>query len=154
MIRVMFSRRWLATTLLAMAGIVVSLNLCIWQLGRYKNSQEFNAHLVAMQNAPPLILDEASIFQDLTSMEYRSVKGYGIYDYEHQIALRNQYLGDSDGPAEFGFHLMTPLVMESGQAVLVDRGWIPGTYDTPESWRSLDGSEEANFIGVIRVPIL
>jgi surfeit locus 1 family protein len=153
MFKNMFSRRWLATTLLVIAALAVMIRMGVWQLDRLEASQAFDAHLIAMQKAPMLVLDEAAISQDLTSMEYRQVMASGIFDYEHQVALRNQYWGDPDGTAEYGFHLLTPLVLETSQAVLVDRGWIPGEYDTPESWRLFDGLSGGEVTGIIRFPI-
>jgi cytochrome oxidase assembly protein ShyY1 len=149
----MFSRRWLVTTLLVIASMAVIIRMGIWQLDRFEASQAFDTHLIAMQKATLLVLDEAAISQDLTSMEYRQVKVSGTFDFEHQVALRNQYWGDPDGTAEYGFHLLTPLILETGQAVLVDRGWIPGAYDTPESWKQFDVSPGTDLIGIIRVPI-
>ncbi len=154
MLKTIFSRRWLATTLLVFVAAAVMIRLGLWQLDRLETSRVFNEHLIAMQEAPLLVLDEAAMSQDLTGMEYRQVTATGAYDYKDQVALRNQYWGDADGMAEYGFHLLTPLVLETGQAVLVDRGWIPGEYDTPESWRAFDGPAVITVTGIIRVPIL
>ncbi len=149
----MFSRRWLATTLLAIAAMAVIVRMCTWQLDRFEAGQVSDTHIIAMQKATLLVLDEAALSQDLATMEYRLVKVGGTFDFEHQVALRNQYWGDPDGTAEYGYHLLTPLVLKTGQAVLIDRGWIPGVYDTPESWKQFDGSPEIELTGVIRVPI-
>ena len=154
MLKTMFSRRWLATTLLVLAAMAVMIRLGVWQLDRLKTSQAFNQHLIAMQDAPLLVLDAAALSQDLTGMDYRQVMVTGIYDYKNQVALRNQYWGDPDGSAQYGFHLLTPLTLETGQAVLVDRGWIPGDFDTPESWRAFDGAAAVTVTGIIRLPIL
>jgi len=150
----MFSRHWLATTLLVIVAMGVTILMCIWQLNRWETSQLSDAHLISMQKAPLLVFDEAAISQDLTSMEYRQVVANGTFDFGHQVALRNQYWGDPDGPAEYGFHLFTPLLLESGKAVMVDRGWIPGSYDTSGSWSSFNVPQAARVTGVIRVPVL
>ncbi|MGZ6346619.1 MAG: SURF1 family protein [Anaerolineales bacterium] len=150
----MFSRRWLFTTLLVVVALAVTVCLGIWQLDRAQASQAAENHLLAMQKAPLLVLDEAALSMDLTGMEYRQVTANGTYDFDHQVALRNQYWGDSDGPAEYGFHLFTPLVLNSGQAVMVDRGWIPSEYNTPDSWSKFNEPNTSEVTGIIRVPVL
>ena len=107
------------------AAVAVMVRLGVWQLDRMETRRAFNTHVVAMQASSLLVLDGSAISTDLTSMEYRHALATGAYDFEHQRALRNQYLGDPDGPAEYGYHLLTPLVMADGKSILVDRGWIP-----------------------------
>ncbi len=154
MFKIMFSRRWLPTTLLVVVALVVTILMGFWQLDRAHASQASDDHLLAMQKAPLLVLDEAALTLDLTGMEYRQVTVNGTYDFDRQVALRNQYWGDSDGPAQYGFHLFTPLILNSGQAVLVDRGWIPGEYNTPNSWSRFNELNISEITGVIRVPVL
>ena len=80
-------------------------------------------------------------------MEYRSRSARGQYDFDNQVALRNQYWQD-----QFGFHLLTPLVFENGTAVLVDRGWIPGDFgDDPDNWEQFSEAIEADVSGIIRL---
>ena len=87
-------------------------------------------------------------------MEWRSVKVSGEYDFENQIALRNQYNGD-----QYGYHLLTPLLfgpsMGSGQTkkvVFVDRGWIPAEGNSTSSdWRKYDELGSVIVSGQIRL---
>jgi surfeit locus 1 family protein len=98
-----------------------------------------------MWSAPQLQLP-AEKSENLTEMEYRSVKASGRYDFDHQIALRNQYWQD-----QYGYHLLVPLVIESDIAVLVDRGWIPAVdNEHPENWHLYTVPESATVIGIIR----
>lgn len=148
-----FSRRWWWTTLVMLAAVAVMVRLGIWQLDRLETRRAFNAHVTAMQAAPPLALEGEAISADLAGMEYRRASAAGVYDFEHQVALRNQYRGDPDGVAEYGYHLLTPLVLSDGSAVLVDRGWIPAEYATPESWRQFDEPAAASVTGILRLPL-
>ncbi len=153
-LRLYFSRRWWGTTLLMFLVVAVMVRLGIWQLDRLETRRAFNEHIRLMQAAEPLDLNTVTDASDLTGMEYRSAFASGVYDFEHQIALRNQYWGDLDGAAQYGYHLLTPLVLEDGRAVLVDRGWIPGDYATPESWRQFDEASAASVTGILRLPLL
>ena len=127
-------------------GTAVCIRLGIWQLDRLEQRRSFNAHVEAMWNADLLIFPDDSDLK-LEEMEYRSVCISGNYDFDHQVALRNQYWED-----QYGYHLITPLVMSDGYAVLVDRGWIPAIdNDSPEEWRRYDEGLVGELCGIIRL---
>jgi surfeit locus 1 family protein len=142
----MFSRRWLLTTLLVFAGSALCARLGIWQLDRLEQRRAFNAHVAAMVALPPIDVNAAGD-TDLRAMEFRAVRAEGAYDLENQVAVRNQY---HDG--ELGFHLLTPLVLEDGRAILVDRGWIPAAGNAqPADWRKYDETGPVVVAGILRL---
>src|SRR5512133_3139935 len=112
----MFQRKWQLATLLVLAGTALCIRLGIWQLDRLDQRRAFNHQVESMRAMPALDLNQGQP-EDIATMEWRSVKIQGTYDFENQIALRNQYNG-----SDYGYHLMTPLLFDGG-AVLVDRGW-------------------------------
>jgi surfeit locus 1 family protein len=147
-----FSRAWIATTLLALAGAAVCVKLGMWQLDRLAQRQAFNSHVLAMQALPTLQLPST---EDLQTQEYRRVRVRGTLDPERQVALRNQA---HDG--EYGYRLLSPLRIDvqpessagAQTAVLVERGWIPAEgNETPESWRKYDVPGTVEVQGVIRL---
>lgn len=141
-----FSRRWILTTVLVIAGAAVCARLGIWQLDRLKQRRAFNSHVYAMRALSALDLPSQADVEDLADMEYRATRVTGTYDFAHQVAIRNQSYND-----QYGFHLLTPLMMTNGEAVLVDRGWIPadGNY-APADWRKYDAPGTATVNGIIR----
>ena len=145
-LRAMFSRQWIVTTLLVLAGTALCARLGIWQLDRLTQRRAFNAHVEAMWTADPLTISGGTA-EDLTTMEYRSVTVSGTYDFENQVALRNQYFQD-----QYGYHLLTPLLLDDGSALLVDRGWIPAEgNDLPVDWRTYDQLGPVTLQGQIRL---
>ena len=151
-VRLMFSRRWWWTTLLVLFAAAVMVSLGLWQIDRYQQRQAFVAQVRAMQAAPPLVLGGRTVVPaGLIDMEYRVVRAMGTYDFEHQVAIRNQVWTQSWGD-EMGYALLTPLVLEDGSAVLVERGWIPSEHDTPDSWRQFDVPGTVTVEGMIRLP--
>lgn len=141
----MFRRRWLLTTLLVFAGTAVCVRLGIWQLDRLEQRRAFNAHYLAVTALPPLDLNAAPR-ENLTDMEYRAVTATGVFDFEHQVALRNRYYQN-----QYGYHLLTPLVMPDGTAVLVERGWIPADGNaSPADWRQYDQPGPHTVRGILR----
>ncbi len=144
----MFGRRWLPTTVLVVLAAAVCVRLGIWQLDRLEQRRAFNAHVWAMRALPALDLNQP--FEgDLTAMEYRAVTAQGVFDLENQVALRNQYY-----QGQLGYHLLTPLRLPDGRAVLVDRGWIPAEGNqSPEGWKRYGPAGPVRVQGVIRLGV-
>jgi len=144
--RAMFSRQWFLTTLLVLAGSAVCIRLGIWQLDRLDQRRAFNAHVQAMWAAEPLMITTWRD-EDLTKMEYRAVTVRGTYDFANQVALRNRYFQEQSG-----YHLLTPLILEDGTAVLVERGWMPADGNAnPSDWRKYDQPGLVTIRGQIRL---
>jgi len=142
----MFSRQWILTTQLALVGGMVCVRLGIWQLDRLEQRRAFNAQVEAMWAAEPLDLTGKPA-DDLTTMEYRAVTLSGTYDFENQVVLRNRYYQN-----RYGYNLLTPLLLDDGTAVLVDRVWIPADgNDSPAAWRNYDQPGRVDLQGQIRL---
>ncbi|MGB8984322.1 MAG: SURF1 family protein [Anaerolineales bacterium] len=141
----MFHRKWLIATLLVLAGTALCIRLGIWQLDRLEQRRAFNAQVQSARTQPVLDLNQEQP-ENIAEMEWRAVKVSGEYDFENQVAVRNQYYG-----SEYGYHLLTPLFFE-GQSVLVDRGWIPAEGNpAPADWRKYDESGTVSLSGQIRL---
>ena len=141
----MFSLKWLFATLLVFLGTTLCIRLGIWQLDRLDQRRTFNAQVESMRMAEPLNLNN-ELPENISMMEWRAVTVTGEYDFENQIALRNQYYGD-----QYGYHLVTPLFF-NGTAVLVDRGFIPADGNsTPADWRKYDEGGKVTLTGQIRL---
>ncbi|HJS20902.1 MAG TPA: SURF1 family protein [Anaerolineales bacterium] len=140
-----FERKWLIPTLFVVAGSALCIRLGIWQLDRLEQRRAFNQQFESMRAMPVLDLNQ-ELPENISQMEWRNVQVEGDYDYDHQIALRNQYYG-----SEYGYHLLTPLLFD-GQAVLVDRGWVPAEDNSsPGDWRKYDETGSVNLSGQIRL---
>jgi surfeit locus 1 family protein len=141
----MFTRKWILATLLVLAGTALCIRLGIWQLDRLDQRRAFNAQFLSARAMSPLDLNNIGS-EDLTKLEWRAVTVTGEYDFENQIALRNQYYAD-----QYGYHLLTPLRF-SGTAVLVDRGFIPADGNSaPSDWRKYDEPGTVTVKGQIRL---
>ena len=89
----MFSRKWWVATLLVVVGTGVLIRLGIWQLDRLEQRRAFNAQVESAQAQSVLDLNIEQP-ADIDTMEWRSVQIFGRYDFENQVAIRNQYYGD------------------------------------------------------------
>lgn len=141
----MFSHAWLITTLLVFLGTAFCIRMGIWQLDRLEQRRAFNTQVENMRAVKSLDLNQ-NLPADISAMEWRAVTVTGKYDFENQVALRNQYNGD-----QYGYHLITPLLF-SGGAVLVDRGWIPADGNAaPSDWNKYDEMGQVTVTGQIRL---
>jgi len=145
LLRKMFSRKWWFATLLVLLGTALCIRLGVWQLDRLKGRRAFNNQVESMRAMVPLDLN-ADGFDSIEEMEWRPVTVSGEYDFENQIAIRNQYNG-----SQYGYHLLTPLLF-SETSVIVDRGWIPADgNDTPNAWHKYDETDMVTVTGQIRL---
>ena len=142
-VKALFSRKWMAPTIVVFLGILLLLRLGIWQLDRLEQRRAANVDLIAALESPPIDLNDELLVMDLAALENREVVVSGVYDLDEQIILKIQNWG-----GRAGVHLITPLLIDGlDTAVLVDRGWVPQSdvdngeiskYDVTESVR-LDG---------------
>ena len=119
--------KWLLAHAGVLAIAVVFVQLGFWQLSRHQDRVEQNELGESRLGAPVAQLDEllASSGQ-VESFEFRRVEATGEYAPDLEVLIRSRvHLGTA------GFHVVTPLVGEGSEAVLINRGWIPLSMDQP-----------------------
>lgn len=140
---------WLRGTLVILApiAIVVMIGLGFWQLGRLEARRATNAAILARRDLAPIDLNRDAV-SDPVAVEYRQAIARGTYDPAGEIYWRNQ---EYDGAP--GMHVVTPLRLEGGEAVLVDRGWLPlaGPTDV-DAARFPPPTGVVDVTGLLRVP--
>jgi surfeit locus 1 family protein len=116
------SRRFAPTlgfSLLALAGLALFVALGRWQLDR---AEEKRALLDAFARGGDRVLELPSGLSPVD--RYQRLRARGRYDPARQFLLDNM---TRDGQA--GFRVLTPLALEDGRVLLVDRGFVPGSGD-------------------------
>jgi len=96
------------------AGTCVRLGF--WQLERLEERRAVNEGIRRGLGAAPVVLDGAPG----PGAAYRRASATGIYDASHVVVLYGRPLEGRPGD-----HVLTPLRLIDGSAVLVDRGWVP-----------------------------
>lgn len=127
MLKDLLRPKWLTATLVVIALASVFVRLGIWQLDRLEGRIAANAVGERRLSAPVVDLADllAETGKDLETNAYRRVVAVGVFDPQSEVLIRSQvHLGTA------GFHVITPLVLEDGTAVLINRGWVPLTLDT------------------------
>lgn len=101
---------------LVVIGVVIFVNLALWQLGR---ADEKRALLSAIEHGQQLTraltADEANL------RRYQRVEAHGHFESSRQFLLDNM----PSAHGRPGFRVLTPFVLDGGARIMVDRGWIP-----------------------------
>ncbi|MEU6860937.1 SURF1 family protein [Glycomyces sp. NPDC046736] len=117
--RFVFAPRWVGLTL---AGVVVMLVcglLSQWQWNRAVERAAANEVIENSTEAAELdaTLPAGGTLDD--AVRWTLVEAVGVYDAEREVVLRAQTNGSVNG-----YEIVTPLVLEDGTAILVDRGFV------------------------------
>ena len=107
----------LLPTVATIAGIVLFVSAGQWQHRRMEQKEALRTQFDAANAAAPALLPGNPV--DWAAWRYRNVSAEGIFDPARQILIDNKI---EQGHA--GYHVVTPLLLAEGRAVLVDRGWI------------------------------
>ena len=112
--------KWIATHLLVIALIVLMVNLGQWQLNRHNVRKEFNATLVQRFDAPIQPLETLLQSAKPEDIEWMPTAITGTYLQGEDFSMVNV---SQNGIA--GYNAVTPLLLEDGMVVLVNRGFMP-----------------------------
>jgi surfeit locus 1 family protein len=115
------NRRAPAVLLAALAGAALTARLGVWQLERAGEKIRLQHALVSRHAMPALSAAElARAEKDVAAQTDRRVTVRGRWLPALTIYLENRPMDDRTG-----FYAVTPLQLDDGTAVLVERGWLP-----------------------------
>lgn len=101
-------------TVFAVAIFVVAGN---WQRARLQQKLALADQLAAAAAAPLVALPAGDV--DWMAWRFRVIEAWGRYDANRQILIDNRVLA-----GRVGYHVVTPLALDDGRAVLVNRGFV------------------------------
>ncbi len=118
--RFLLSARWIGFAVFVLVLAAVCTRLGLWQIHRLEHRLDQNKVITAHLKAEPVeltqVLEPGDEVDD--ESEFTRVRATGTYDVKHQVTVT---FTTRDGAP--GVDVVTPFVLSSGQAVLVDRGW-------------------------------
>lgn len=122
MYRFLLSPRWLGFIVFVLLIMVGCLALANWQLDRLDERRARNDVVDANIAQPPVPVDELLADGATLPGEYlwRQVTITGRYDDANQQVWRKRPF-----QGRVGFHVLAPVITDSGTALWVDRGWVP-----------------------------
>jgi surfeit locus 1 family protein len=121
--------RALAGHALVIAVVAVLVSLGQWQLERLEQVRTSNARLAERISAPPMDLGSllAEVGRsDADALEFRRIVVEGSFRSEEEVLQRNRIQRGLQG-----LDVLTPLDLGDGTTLLVRRGWVPTSLDTP-----------------------
>ncbi len=133
-----------------LAGVVTVLvvglmvNLGFWQLRRHAEVADQNVKIAARAAEAvalsSLDLAEPSDFQRITTS--------GTWIPQEEVLWRGRSRNTVTG-----FEILTPLRLDDGRVLLVDRGWVPDTFDTPPVAEAAPPAGTVEVEGILRVSV-
>lgn len=117
-------RRHLLLLAATVLGVALTARLGFWQLDRATRKEALQASIDARGQLPPLqALELATGAAELPAQLDRTVRLRGRW-----VSEATRYLDNRQMNGRPGFYVVTPLLLETGaagDAVLVQRGWLP-----------------------------
>lgn len=116
---------WRPSAWLVWLGVIVAVaataRLGLWQLDRAAQKTRLEQAFNERARLPPLAQDQLALAADAVDAQmHRRAVVTGRWLARHTVALDNRPLH-----GRTGFIVVTPLVLGGGDAVLVQRGWVP-----------------------------
>jgi len=138
----MFSRQWWFLLLLAALFVGVTCGLGFWQLGRAQLREQIEAEQARNRALPALTEAQLLNLAADEQLIHRQLALQGKWLTQWSVFLNRPLNGQA------GFWVMTPLQLESGVVVLIQRGWAPRDPvlpDKPPAFKS--GAEQVQISG-------
>jgi surfeit locus 1 family protein len=130
---------------MTLPAVLGALALGNWQVQRLQWKNELIAERQARREAPPLAALPERF--DPAQHEFRKLRVTGRFLHEKEI-----HLAALTPRGNHGFHIITPLQLNRGGTVFVNRGWVPRDRKESSSRSAGQIESEASVAGYIRVP--
>ncbi len=128
------------TTALALAMLVAMGG---WQLERLAWKRALIADVGARMASPAVALPPPPV--DAAAQRYRPIRLRGRFRHDREL-----YLEARSHQGRAGLHLVTPLELDDGRVVLVDRGWVPPERRRPETRAEGQVAGPVSFTATLR----
>lgn len=142
----MYFRPLLKPTLWFLPMFLVLIGLGTWQVERLHWKEALIAQMNASLSAQPLTLNEILKLPN-TDAQYHHVALTGHFDNAKEAYAFAT--GEGGTPV---YHVLTPLILGDGRALIVDRGMIPQNLRDPKTRAAGQLEGEQHVTGVWRTP--
>jgi surfeit locus 1 family protein len=116
---------WATVAVVPVFALLVGLG--VWQLQRMEWKNALVAEMQGRMTAPAIALPRP--LEDTEGLRFRRVELTGTYLHDKALYRAAQTLGKN----RRGWHVITPMRLEDGRTVLVNRGYVPTEKKPPET---------------------
>lgn len=150
MYRFLLRPAWLLSHLAVLLLVITMINLGLWQLRRLDEKQTLNATIESRADEPPVgvadLIGVDADFGEGDDVEFRTVRAAGVYQVDDEILVHNRTLDGAPGR-----WVLTPLLLDDGTAIVVNRGWVPFSLMPGDPRPEADPpSGEVTVVGLVR----
>jgi surfeit locus 1 family protein len=132
-------------TLLCLPMFLGLIGLGVWQLERLQWKLGLIAEMTRNMAAAPISLDAALALGGRA--QYHAVSLSGEFENAKEVYLFTT--GPNGVPV---YHVLTPLVLSDGRAILIDRGFVPIGLRDPVSRPDSEPAGQVQVLGIWRTP--
>lgn len=132
-------------SLWACLGFFLLIGLGTWQVQRLHWKEGLIAQRQAQLHAAPVALP--SSLDAARALVFHPVRARGAFLNAHEL-----YLHDENLRGDAGLHIITPLILADGTALLVDRGYVPTDRRAPATRAAGELTGEVTVTGLLRLP--
>jgi surfeit locus 1 family protein len=120
-------RPLLVPGLMTLVGVAILVTLGVWQMERLHWKEALLARIDARIHAPPSPLPPESDWANWSADadEYGHVKLAGTFLHNKEILVHMNAPRDRNGDVKLGYAVITPLRLDNGAVVLINRGFVP-----------------------------
>lgn len=132
-------------TFLCLPVFVLLMGLGVWQLERLQWKLALIVQIHRNMAASPVSLDRALALDD--QAQYRPVALEGRFDNSKEVYAFTT--GPGGAPV---YHVLTPLILQNGRAMMIDRGYVPTSLRDPASRPGSEPQGTVRIVGIWRTP--
>jgi cytochrome oxidase assembly protein ShyY1 len=148
MYRFLFSSKWMGYLLLAAIFATACVFLGRWQMDRRAETLAEINRVLSNYSATPVpfaaVRDEFNQLEP--EKEWTQVELKGQYDAAGQRIVRNRPLNGQPG-----YEVVVPFKLETGETVVIDRGWLPIGNNNPGRPDSIPAPPAGDVTAVVRL---
>ncbi len=141
--------RWIISHVFVLAMVGAFIVAGFWQLSRLQEKRDRNDRVTARTAEPvadPADLAQPGDYDGAAALEFRRARATGTYRADQELLVRARSRDSAPGS-----WILTPLQLDDGTAVVVNRGWISngGEFESvPDRYRAPSG--EVTVTGLVR----
>lgn len=141
-------------TMASACGVALLLNLGVWQLRRLEEKTVLLTKITSRVNQPPIDIPAESTWSGLAiaDLEYAPAKASGTFMHEDEALVFEPAAKGETGLATKGFAVLTPLKLDDGRLIIVDRGFVPENLGPVEKRAAAQTSGKVTISGKLRAP--